>query len=151
MRKFLAIIILVSLVHVTFAWAEDNATRPSPQNAKTVADIIKAIEPNRGYGYLQSAQFNRWGREVLAVWYCPFSGRGDCFVQCYYFDREKGQWTRFVDKLVSATGDLSAEMPSGDTIQFRNPSSGKVALKESVARYPQRDCLQDEQPPPQAE
>jgi len=58
-------------------------------NAKTTDEIVKAVEPLKGFGCIQSVLFNRWGRQIFAVWYCPFSGRGDCYLHAYYYDYEK--------------------------------------------------------------
>ena len=77
------------------------------------------------------------GRRIFTLWYCPFSGRGDCFVRAYYFDFAQEQWIAFLDQLVPANGDLSAEMPSRTDLVFHG-TDGKVALKESVAKFPQK-------------
>ncbi|MGD0390383.1 MAG: hypothetical protein ABSC42_15675, partial [Tepidisphaeraceae bacterium] len=111
--------------------------RTSPANATSIDEIIKAIEPSKGFGQIQTAEFRRWGRRVFALWYCPFSGRGDCFLFAYYYDYPKEQWTRFIARLVPTGGDLSAEMPPGEELIVRD-GDGKVAVKESVATFPRK-------------
>jgi hypothetical protein len=118
--------------------AEPAATRPersSPAEAKTTEEIVKAVEPFKGFGGIQTAEFNRWGCRVFAIWYCPFSGRGSCYLHTYYYDYDKEQWVRFIDQLVPSGGDLSAEMPPGQEVIFRS-SDGKIAIRESVAKFP---------------
>jgi hypothetical protein len=120
--------------------ATNVATRPSPSgppNAKTTDEIVKAVEPLKGFGCIQSVLFNRWGRQIFAVWYCPFSGRGDCYLHAYYYDYEKAVWIRFIDRLVSTSGDLSPEMPPGNELIFRT-NDGTIAVRESVAAFPEK-------------
>ena len=83
--------------------------------ARTTEEITKAVEGHTGFGSIQSAQFDRQGRQVFALWYCPFSGRAACYLHAYYFDYEK-RWIRFMDRLVEGTSDLSAEMPTRDEV-----------------------------------
>jgi hypothetical protein len=115
------------------------AARPAtiPSEAKTVEEITRAIDGWKGFGCVQTAQFSRWGRQVFAAWWCPFSGRGDCYLEVYYFDFGSGRWKRFVDQLIEGNPtDLSAEMPgTGDTILFRD-NGGKVRLTCPLDKYP---------------
>lgn len=110
-----------------------------PAATKTTDEITGAAEKIKGFGIVQSAEFNRVGRRIFAVWYCPFSGRAACYLRVYYFDLETSEWRRFVDRLIEGTHDLSGEMPSPDrreeVIVFKNVK-GEVVLKESVADLP---------------
>jgi len=134
------IITIATLLH-----ADEPASQPTrgaPSNANTTDEIIKFVEPQKGFGCIQTTQFNRWGRQVFAIWYCPFSGRGDCYLDAYFYDYDKTQWTRFLDQLVPAGGDLSAEMLTGDEIVFRT-TDGKIAVKQSVITFPQKKWWND--------
>jgi hypothetical protein len=139
MRYF---IIFCVAVLVTFSVTAAERTN-APKDAKTTEEITKAVEFFKGFGCIQTAQFSRWGRQVFAVWYCPFSGRAACFLHAYYYDHEKAQWIRFVDQLVERSHDLSAEMPTGEDVVIFRGTGGKVALKESVAKFPQKKWYED--------
>jgi hypothetical protein len=112
------------------------ARRVAPRLARTTEEIAQAVEGNKGFGSLETAQFGRQGRQVFALWYCPFSGRDACYLHAYYYDHEKARWIRFIDQLVEGTHDLSAEMPSRDEVVIFRDADGKVVVKESVAKYP---------------
>ena len=145
MRACTAIPFALVIAVATLLHADEPASRPTrsaPLSAKTTEEVIKFVEPQKGFGCIQTAQFNRWGRQVFAIWYCPFSGRGDCFLDVYYYDYDKTQWTCFLDRLVPAGGDLSAEMPNGNEIVFRN-TDGKVAVTQSVVTFPQKKWWND--------
>jgi|SRR5215471_2844214 len=107
----------------------------SPQAAITTEEIEKRIEPHKGFGYLQTAAFSRWGRKIFVVWYCPYSGRAATYVSAYNFDSQKRQWIKFLDRLIEGSHDLSAEMPTGDFLILRG-SNGEIAVKESLAKFP---------------
>jgi hypothetical protein len=133
-------IVLLSLLGLT-ATAAEPTTRSTvaPTTAPSTDDIVKWCETAKGFGCVQTAEFSHWGKKIFAAWYCPFSGRGDCFLHAYYFDYDKMQWTQFIDQLVPTGGDLSAELPfPGDVIMFRD-NEGKVLVKESIAKFPQKD------------
>jgi len=134
-------IALVSLIAVTaILRADEPASRPAheaPTQAKTTDEIIKIVDGMKGFGCLQTAQFDHWGHRVFAVWYCPFSGRGDCFLHAYYYDYDKAQWTRFVDQLVPAGGDLSVQLTVDDNLVFQD-STGKSTVKQSLSKLPQK-------------
>jgi hypothetical protein len=67
----------------------------APTNAKTTRAVIKAVERSKGFALcIETAQFNRCGRQVFAVWYCPFSGRAACYLHAYYYDHAKARWLR---------------------------------------------------------
>jgi hypothetical protein len=133
-RQFISVCVASFLVYPTLA-----AEGPiAPRLARTTEDITKAVEGFRGFGCVQSAQFSRWGRQVFAVWYCPFSGRDACYLHAYYFDHEKARWIRFVDRLVEGSHDLSAEMPTGEEVVIFKGTNGTVKVKESVAKFPKK-------------
>ena len=126
-----------------------------PATAKTAEEITSAAGKIKGYGFVQSAEFNRLGRRIFALWYCPFSGRAACYLRVYYYDVTKAEWRRFVDQLVEHTHDLSAEMPwpiphvavsppgppqvesLEELIVFRSVK-GEIVFKASVADLPQQ-------------
>jgi hypothetical protein len=144
MRYFISACVAFLLIYPTLA-----ADRPvAPRLARTTEEITKALEESKaqGFGCIQTAQFSHWGRQVFAVWYCPFSGRAACYLHVYYFDYEKARWIRFVDQLVEGTSDLSAEMPTnGEAVIFKD-TDGKVVVKESVAKFPQKKWYEEKKP-----
>jgi hypothetical protein len=141
MRYFLIVCVASLLV---YSPSPDSPSR-APRLAKTTEEITTAVEELKGFGCIQSAQFSRWGRQVFAVWYCPFSGRAACYLHAYYYDHEKSRWIRFVDQLVECHGDLSAEMPSrGEVVLFRD-TDGKVMVQESVAKFPQKKWFKEKE------
>jgi hypothetical protein len=110
----------------------------APRLARTTDEITSAVEGSKGFGQIQTAQFRRWGRQVFAVWYCPFSGRAASYLHAYYYDYDKARWIRFIDRLVEGCHDLSAEMPTTDEVVIFKGSDGKVAVSESVAKFPRK-------------
>lgn len=110
----------------------------APESAKTTDDIRRAVGSFQGFNYIQTAQFTRSGREIFAVWYCPFSGTAACFLHVYYYDYRKAQWIRFVNQLVEGSHDLAAEMPTKDEVVIFRGTDGKILVKESVAKFPKR-------------
>ena len=111
----------------------------APDSADSPEAIRAAVEQVKGFGYVQSAQFDRRGRQVYALWYCPFSGRAATYLHVYYFAPKEKKWIRFIDKLLEGTHDLSAEMPCGDeSIVFRSAKGGEV-LRESVSKIPRQE------------
>lgn len=131
--------LIISFIFVLATLSTAAAGRTvAPESANTTDDITKAVEPFKGFGSIQTAQFTRWGRKVFAVWYCPFSGRAACFLHAYYFDHEKAQWIRFVDQLVEGSHDLAAEMPTKDEVVIFRGTDGKIMLIESVAKFPKK-------------
>jgi hypothetical protein len=133
--------VLTLIVAVTASLRADAPTsRPAsvaPTSAKTTEEITKSIEPFKGFGCIQTAQFNRWGHQVFALWYCPFSGRGDCYLHAYYYDYDKAQWMRFVDQLVEAGGDLSPEITAGEELVVHG-FQAKIVLRESISNFPEK-------------
>ena len=134
-------IALVFVIAVTgILRADEPASRPTheaPPQATTTDDIIKIIDGMKGFGTIQTAQFDHWGHRVFAAWYCPFSGRGDCFLHAYYYDYDKAQWTRFIDQLVPAGGDLSVQLTVDDDLVFQD-STGKSTVKQSLLQFPHK-------------
>jgi hypothetical protein len=82
-----------------------------PATAKTAEQIVSAAEGVKGFGFVETAEFNHLGRRIFALWFCPFSGRAACYLRVYYYDREKVEWRRFINELINGTHDLSAELP----------------------------------------
>ena len=103
-----------------------------PATARTTDDIIGAAEKVKGNGYVQTAEFHRWGKRIFAVWYCPFSGRGDCYLNVYGFDHDAAQWTRLEGRLVPSNGDLAVELPSRSQAVLIHDGDGKLVLKVPI-------------------
>ncbi len=97
-----------------------------PATAKTTEQISKMAEAIMGTMPVQSAEFNRMGRRIFAIWYSQFSGRAASALRVYYYNWEKAEWTRFVDQLVEGTQDLSAEMPVPIPHRVVNPPGAAI-------------------------
>jgi hypothetical protein len=100
-----------------------------PPTAKTKEQITIAAERTKGFGIVQSAEFNRLGRRIVALWCCPFSGRAACYLRAYYYDGEKAEWQRFINELIEGTHDLSAEMPCPIPHVAANPPGNPSGLR----------------------
>lgn len=112
-------------------------TEQLPKAIKTRDELVKLFGKSRGFGPVQRAEFSVSGRQVLCVWYDPFSGRAACFLHAYYYDPTRHEWILFIDRLLENQSDLSAEM-THDSLIFRN-SSGTVVLKEPVLKLPSEE------------
>jgi hypothetical protein len=113
----------------------DAPLRDVPKQVKTRDELVKNFGSRIGFGPVQRAEFSLSGRQVFAVWNCPFSGRSACYLHVYYYDPVKLEWVLFINRFIEGTHDLSAEMPSSDELIFRDVH-GKVVVKESVAQLP---------------
>ncbi len=129
-------LIIISIFALATIAAAAGIRTAAPESAKTTDDIRKAVAPFQGFNYIQTAQFTRWGREIFAVWYCPFSGRAACFLHAYYYDHRKERWIRFVDQLIDGSHDLSVEMPTKEMAVIFRGTDGKILLRESVEKFP---------------
>jgi len=105
--------------------AQDEKT--APKEAKSTADILKAVEKIKGFGIVASNEFARQKEKMFFVWYCPYSGRAACHVHGYTFDRKNEKWIRSLDRIFEGTADVSVEMGRGvrirdmkDTIIFED-------------------------------
>jgi hypothetical protein len=80
--------ILAASLAVLVAAAGGDADRPGdsdiPQAAKSSDDIVAAAEKVKGFGIVNTAEFRCDGKHSFALWYCPFSGIGDCYLHIYY-------------------------------------------------------------------
>ena len=117
---------------------EDPVFHVIPVTAKSPDEVVAAVEKVKGFGYVSTAEFNCNFRKIFAAWYCPFSGRGDCFVHAYYFDFDKNQWVRFLHRLAPAGGLLSVELPLGEEVIVFRDGEGKISVKESIAKLPHK-------------
>jgi hypothetical protein len=109
-----------------------------PSNAQSTAEVITAAEKVKGFGFIETAEFRHEGRRIFAVWYCPFSGRGDCFAHAYYYDHDKGRWVRFLGRLVPSGGNLSVELPTREEVILFRDTRGEVVVRESIAGRSQK-------------
>jgi hypothetical protein len=94
--------------------------KEAPKDAKSVADIMKAIESIKGFGQPATAEFKTAGKQTFVVWYCPYSGRAACHVHAYCFDGPTGKWHRFLDQVYDGTIDVlvqSGGLSGGLTIR----------------------------------
>ena len=132
--RYLALILIIAVLPL---WGSgESAISKLPKNVKTRDELVKTFGKSVGFGPVQRAEFSRYGREIFAVWYCPFSGRAACYLHAYYYDPTKAEWTLFIDRLMEGTHDLSAEMPHGEEVLIFRDVHEKIVLKESVSKLP---------------
>lgn len=109
---------------------------PKPlQEASTREELAAHFGSTIGFGSVEKWEFTTGGRELLAFWYCPYSGRAACYVHVYYHDRAKRKWVLFIDRSLEPATGLSAEISADHWLVFKD-RDGKVVVKESVANLP---------------
>jgi hypothetical protein len=132
MRRYLGCLTLVMLCATAFGGEFVNP----PGEAKTREELLNHFGKTIGFGPVERAEFRKEGREVFAVWYCPFSGRAACYLHAYYYDPAKSEWILFIDRLIERTATLSAEMPAREEALIFKDGDGKIVLRESIAALP---------------
>lgn len=100
-----------------------------PMTATNINEITVPFENQKGTGFASSTQFKVQGRELLVLWNCPFSGRAATYIFAYSFDGT--QWTRFYDKLLIGTHDISVELRNQNDSLILRGADGKE--KEVIA------------------
>jgi hypothetical protein len=114
---------------LTCAAALGDDKKETPKEAKTTADILKGVEPLKGFGIVSTAEFRNPYEQTFVVWYNPYSGEAACNVSAYRFDAKKERWVRFLGKEFEGTHDVSVESGRGFTIRNVN---GEVVYQEKV-------------------
>jgi len=136
MRHCLLILFIALL---PFCGQADASLPKAPKEVRTRDELVKTFGKEIGFGPVQRAEFGQFGRQIFAVWNCPFSGRAACYLHAYYYDPKKAEWILFLDRLVEGASDLSAEMPSrGEVLIFRD-ANGQIVVQESVAKFPMEE------------
>jgi hypothetical protein len=138
MKYFAVILTLILLIGLISA--ED--LKKAPKHAKTRDELVNTFGKVIGFGPVQRAEFDRFGRQIFCVWYSPFSGRSGCFLHVYYYDPEKSEWILFIDRFIDDTADLSAEMPSYPEVLIFKNAEGKIVINESIAKLPEEKLLE---------
>jgi hypothetical protein len=134
MRCFLIAWLVSVLALSAFAAEPRPAKAEAPKSAKTREEILASVEKIRGYGIVQWTETSQWGRRILAVYYCPFSGRAATYLHAYYYDGK--QWHVFCDRLLEATHKLSVELPADkDELRCRG-ADGTIIHTESLDKIP---------------
>jgi hypothetical protein len=105
-----------------------------PKTITTRDDIVALFGKSKGFGPVQRAELCQSGRQVICVWYDPFSGQSACYLHAYYYNPEKREWTLFINRILDGPSDLSAEM-TWESLLLRD-TRGAVVLKESVSKLP---------------
>jgi len=105
-----------------------------PKSATNREDVLAAVETIKGFGIVQWTETSRWGRQILAVWYCPFSGRAAVYVHAYYFDGKA--WQLFWNTLLDGTHDLSVELPADQDVLRCRGADGAVVHTEPLDKVP---------------
>jgi hypothetical protein len=101
------------LLLTTLSLRADDPKKPDPpEQSKSTAEILKSIDPLKGFGSIHTAEFHDPTRHVFLAWYCPFSGRAACRVHAYTFDPKTELWTSVLDRLFDHTHTVSAESPT---------------------------------------
>ena len=126
MRQQLMACLILS-IPCTAALGDDK--KEAPKEAKTTADILKGIEPLKGFGIVCTAEFRDPFEQTFVVWYNPYSGEAACNVFAYRFDAKKEEWVRFLGKEFPGTHTVSVESGRGFTIRNVN---GEVIYKEKA-------------------
>lgn len=148
MKRIMMPIVLMVFCAV-LAVAKEKSKQGLPERADSTAEVKTAITAVKGFGFVNSAHFERWDRQVFAAWWCPYSGRNTSHVVAYYLDPDKKKWIRFVETQVNGSHDLSAEMPCGHgTLVFKN-TKGEEVLKYSVTKFFQKKEKTDAEQPPE--
>jgi hypothetical protein len=106
-----------------------------PREAKTRDELVKQFGTTIGFGHVEKWEFTTAGRQLIAFWYCPYSGRAACYVHAYYYAAAIQRWVLFIDRLLEPATGLSAEISSDHSLVFKN-RDGKVAVKESLDALP---------------
>jgi hypothetical protein len=73
--------------------------------------------------------------ELIAFWYCPYSGRAACYVHAYYYRPSKQSWLLFIDQLLEPATGLSAEISADHSLIFKD-RDGKILVKQSIDPLP---------------
>ena len=124
---------------LTLTWSA-SAEDEGPKEAKTTAEIVKAVEKiHLGTAIggkpdeVSTAEFSSGDIKMFVAWHNPFSGVKGCCAYLYVLDGPKKVWTRQMAKVFHGTNDVSVEF--GDkfiyTVKFRD-ESGKVIYKHSL-------------------
>jgi hypothetical protein len=132
MRYFIAFGIASLLILSVLAAGPSNAV--APKSAKTREDILSAVEKIKGFGIVEWTEASRWGRRILAVSYCPFSGRAAVYVHAYYFEGK--EWHLFLDTLLNGTHELSVELPADKDVLRCRGADGSVVHTEPLDKVP---------------
>jgi hypothetical protein len=131
MRLLAVVLLLVSPALVSAADRKEG-----PKEGKTTKDILKGIEPIKGFGVFQTAHFERRDRQVFVVWYCPTSGEATCRVHAYFYDVARECWSKLTDQFFHGTHDISVELAPRKGLVFRD-LDGKVIFREEDLAKPQ--------------
>lgn len=121
---------------VLFASSVADADFPKPpKEAATREELAKHFGDTIGFGHVEKWEFTTDGHELIAFWYCPYSGRAACYVHAYHHDRAKKTWILFVDRLLEPATGLSAEISADRYLVFKD-REGKVVVREAIATLP---------------
>jgi hypothetical protein len=82
---FAAIVFILLISANNSAYCRDLQARLS--EASSVDVIIKDFERFKGVGQPEWVRFSNEGKEIIAIWDDPFSGRSAVFVQAYFLFR----------------------------------------------------------------
>ncbi|ODA30528.1 hypothetical protein A6X21_05715 [Planctopirus hydrillae] len=98
-----------------------------PEEAKTTAEIVKAVEELHRTSLRQvdeysvsTAEFSGWGEKVFVAWHCPYSGFNATHVFIYQHNAQKKVWERKLFRIVNDTHGVSVEF--GDKVTVRDES-----------------------------
>lgn len=105
-----------------------------PAEAKSLDEIIQAVDASKGFGTPASVHFRQAEREWFAVWYCPYSGRDATKLHVYEFEPQRKTWTRTIDHQFEHTHDLSLELRAGEGGFIVRDVRGKVIHRERASR-----------------
>ena len=120
--RFSLFVLLLGLLLYRAPATEPGTEHKAPASARNREEILSELRKFQGFGALQWTETSRlWGRRILVVWYCPFSGRAAVFVHGYYYDNAK--WNLFLDRFLDRVEDLSVELPPReDAVRLKSVS-----------------------------
>ncbi len=105
------------------------------KSATTREELVNHFGTTIGFGHVEKWEFTTAGRELIAFWYLPYSGRAACYLHVYYHQPDKHAWVLFIDRLLEPATGLSVEISVDHFLVFKD-RDGKVVVRESVAGLP---------------
>jgi hypothetical protein len=125
---FAAIVFILLISANNSAYCRDLQARLS--EASSVDVIIKDFERFKGVGQPEWVRFSNEGKEIIAIWDDPFSGRSAVFVQAYFYNGKK--WILFLDHMIENTNTLSVLILQQESEMVFYSSDKKIVMKCSL-------------------
>ena len=131
---FAAIVFILLISANNSAYCRDLQARLS--EASSVDVIIKDFERFKGVGQPKWVRFSNEGKEIIAIWDDPFSGRSAVFVQAYFLFRHISIMERngfcILDHMIENTNTLSVLILQQESEMVFYSSDKKIVMKCSL-------------------